>query len=57
MFYWALNTSLHFMTIQFLILKQLGYCFQEPIGFDLKTLFLRRSVSRLIKPDDIIEEF
>ena len=57
MFYWALNTPLDFMTIKFVILKQLGYCFREPIGFGIKTLFIRRPVSRLIKPDDIIEEF
>ena len=46
---------------QFVIFKPLSYCFEEAIGFDVKTSFANRSVVRLIswynKPSDITKEF
>ena len=42
---------------QFVIFKPLSYCFEETIGFDVKTSFTRRPVSRLIKPGDVTKEF
>ena len=39
------------------IFKQLSYCFEETAGFDVKALFARRTVSRLIKPGDVTKEF
>ena len=46
---------------QFVIFKPLGYCFEETIGFDVKTSFASRLVSRLTrwynKPDNITKEF
>ena len=35
----------------------LSYCFEERARFDVKTLFARGPVSRLIKPGDITKEF
>ena len=34
---------------QFVIFKPLGYCFEETIGFDVKTSFASRLVSRLTR--------
>ena len=46
---------------QFVIFKPLRYCFEETIGFDVKTSFSSRPVPRLIrwykKPRDITKEF
>ena len=41
---------------QFIIFKPLSYCFEETIGFDVKSSFARRPVPRLIKPDDIAKK-
>ena len=38
--------------MQFVIVKPLSYCFEEIIGFNVKTSFPRRPVLRLIKPGD-----
>ena len=38
---------------QFVIFKPLSYCFEETIGFDVKTSFARRPVSRLIELGNI----
>ena len=35
----------------------LSYCFEETTRFDVKALFARGPVSRLIKPGDITKEF
>ena len=35
----------------------LRYCFEETTRFDVKALFARGPVSRLIKPGDITKEF
>ena len=35
--------------IQFVFFKLLSYCFEETIGFDVKTSFASRPRSRLIK--------
>ena len=35
----------------------LSYCFEETTKFDVKVLFARGPVSRLIKPGDITKEF
>ena len=43
--------------MQFVVFKPLSYCFEETIGFDVKALFARPPVPRLIKPGDIIKEF
>ena len=49
------------LSIQFVILKALSHCFEETIGFDIKTSFASRPLSRLIrrynKPGDIKKEF
>ena len=37
------------ITDQFVIFNSLSYCFEEMIGFDVKTSFVSRSVSRLIR--------
>ena len=42
---------------QFVIFKQLSYCFEETIGFDLKAYFARDPVLCLIKPGDKTKEF
>ena len=46
---------------QFVVSKQLSYCFKETIRFDVKNLFASRPVSRLIrwynKPGDVTKEF
>ena len=42
--------------IQCVIFKMLNYCFEEKIGFGVKASFVRRPVSCLIKPGDIIKE-
>ena len=34
---------------QFVIFKPLSYCFEETIGFDVKSSFVSRPVSRLIR--------
>ena len=53
------NCVLHI--IQFAIFNPLGYCFEETIGSDVKSSFVSRPMSRLIrwynKPADIIKEF
>ena len=42
---------------QFVIFKLLSYCFEETIGFDVKSSFTSRPVSRLVrwsnKPADL----
>ena len=42
---------------QFVIFKLLSYCFEETIGFDVKSSFTSRLVSRLVrwsnKPADL----
>ena len=47
--------------IQFVIFKPLSYCFEETIGFDVKTSFASRPKSRLIrwynKAGDMTKEF
>ena len=45
------TTSLGVSTVslQFVIFKSLGYCFEETIGFDVKTSFANRPVSGLIR--------
>ena len=43
--------------LQSVILKPLGYCFEETIGFDVTVSFARRPVSCLIKPGDIRKKF
>ena len=42
---------------QFVVFKALSYCFEKTIGFDVKALFARLPVSRLINSDDITKEF
>ena len=37
--------------------KPLSYCLEETIGLNVKTSFIRRLVSRVIKPGDIRKEF
>ena len=41
---------------QLAMFKPLSYCFEETIVFDVKALFARGPVSRLIKPGDITKE-
>ena len=41
----------------FLILRLQSYCVEETIGFDVKTSFVSRPVSHLVKPNDITKEF
>ena len=43
--------------MQFVIFKQLSYCFEEIVRFDVKASFASRPVSRLIKQGDIAKEF
>ena len=38
----------HNISTQFVIFNLLSYCFEEIIGFDVKTSFTSRPVSRLI---------
>ena len=45
------------ITYEFVVFKLLSYCFEETIGFDLKVSFVRRSVSRLIKPGDLTKGY
>ena len=45
------------ITYEFVVFKLLSYCFEETIGFDLKVSFVRRSVSRLIKPSDLTKGY
>ena len=45
------------LVYQFVIFKLLSYCFEETIGFDVKALFAKRPVSRLIQPSDITKNF
>ena len=49
----GLNRSV--LVYLFVIFIPLSYCFEET--FDVKTLFARGPVSRLIKPGDITKEF
>ena len=53
--------SILFRWKQFVLFKPLSYCFEETIGFDVKSSFASRPLSRLIrwnnKPDDITKEF
>ena len=42
---------------RFVIFKPLSHCFEATIGFDVKDLFAKRPVSRLIKSGDITKEF
>ena len=48
-------------TTKIVIFKQLSYCFEETLGFDVKASLASRPVSRLIrlynKPGDITKEF
>ena len=44
---------MHGSSIQFVVFKQLSYCFKETIGFDKKTSFARPPMSLLIKSGDI----
>ena len=37
----------------FVTFKQLSYCFEEIIGFEVKALLARRPVSILIEPGDL----
>ena len=46
----GLNRSV--LVYQFEIFKPLSYCFQETTGFEVKALFARGLVSRLIKSGD-----
>ena len=41
---------------QIVVFKLLSYCFEETIGFEVKTSFARPPVLRLIKPGDITKE-
>ena len=41
---------------QFVVFKPLSYCFEETIGFDVKSSFARPPVSCLIKPGDMTQE-
>ena len=41
---------------QFVVFKPLSYCFEETIGYDVKTFFARLAVLRLFKPGDITKE-
>ena len=45
-----------FSNNQFVIFKTLSYCFEEITRFDVKALFARPPMSRLIKADDITKE-
>ena len=49
------------MSIQFVIVKPLSYCFEETIRFDVKASFASRPESRLIRwyneLGDITKEF
>ena len=53
--YHILECYMHGSSIQFVVFKQLSYCFKETIEFDKKTSFARSSVSFLIKSGDIIK--
>ena len=52
---YILECYMHGSSIQFVVFKQLSYCFKETIEFDKKTSFARSSVSFLIKSGDIIK--
>ena len=43
--------------LQFVIFKTLRYCFEKTIDLDIKALFARRPVPRLIKTVDTTKEF
>ena len=45
----VLERNKWFHTIQFVIFKPLSCCFEEIIGFDVKTSFASRLESRLIR--------
>ena len=45
------------LVYQFVIFKPLRYCLEETIEFNVKALFVRGSVSRLIKAGDKTKEF
>ena len=47
----------HDQVFQFVSFKPLSHCFKETVGFDITTLFIRRLVSGLIKPDQITNRF
>ena len=51
--YHILECYMHGSSIQFVVFKQLSYCFKETIGFDKKTSFARPPMSLLIKSGDI----
>ena len=51
--YHILECYMHGSSIQFVVFKQLSYCFKETIGFDKKASFARPPVSLLIKSGDI----
>ena len=51
----GLNRSV--LVYLFVIFIPLSYCFEETTRFDVKALFARGPVSRLIKPGDITKEF
>ena len=42
---------------QYVVFKPLTYCGEETIGSDVKILFARPPVSRLIKPAGVTKEF
>ena len=51
--------GINFVQMETVLFKPLSYCFEETVGFDVKSSFASRPLSRLIrwnnKPDDIKE--
>ena len=47
----------HDHVFEFVNFKSLSHCFEEIVGFDVKTLFKRLLVASLIKPGHITNKF